>query len=218
MLQTVVNLIEQEIELIESKHKLEILKIKEMYESLLDEKNKIIKSKDDELRNQVDRFKSIEEENNKTIEQLKSQRNLIRWDKTGEYYNLKDFCIASKYIFFFKENELKQYLLNMGVLEKENDKYVPNKKDNTAILIDNEIYIKYTYIRNHLILLRSLVFMGYGETLTNIVKDLKSSYDILTEKLGNTVYIECKQRSFEFRNCRENQNFIELNEATKRIE
>lgn len=217
MLQTVVNLIEQEIELRESKHKLEILKIKEMYESLLDEKNEIIKSKDDELRNQVDRFKSIEEENNKTIEQLKSQRNLIRWDKTGEYYNLKDFCIASKYIFFFKENELKQYLLNMGVLEKENDKYVPNKKDNTAILIDNEIYIKYTYIRNHLILLRSLVFMGYGETLTNIVKDLKSSYDILTEKLGNTVYIECKQRSFEFRNCRENQNFIELNEATKRI-
>lgn len=150
------------------------------------------------------------------IENLKKSKKeeilkatMIRWDESGEYYNLSDFCRVSKCLLFIKETELKQWLAQQGFLKKENDKYIPSEDNDVCIMIDNELYIKYEYIRNTILLLRSLIFVGDEDDIQDIVDDYKDSKKVIIEQMANTVYVECKQRSVEFREHRENKFFLE---------
>lgn len=162
--------------------------------------------KENELRQEIntlnDKIKSMEKECNKKVEEATH----IKWDKTGEYYNLKDFCRVTRDLLFIKETELKQWLFQQGVLKNENNKYTPN--NDICTLIDNELYIKYEFIRNKILLLRSLVFLGDEDLLKGIVDKYRDDKKIIVEQMANTVYVECKQRSVEFKEHRENKFFI----------
>ena len=202
--ETVIAVIDNGLKTIESKHNLEIAKLKYENEKLIKKMNDI---EEHYLKKEKEMILAYENSSNK-----------IRWDESGEYYNLKDFCIASKFILFFKENELKQYLLecNHLVKDKNNGKYIPNLDSDICILIDGEIYIKYSFIRSNLMFLRTAIFIGNNDEMKKLSKIFYDNQDILTEKMGNTVYVDCKQRSHEFRNCRENKYFIG-NECKKQI-
>lgn len=161
------------------------------------------------------KYKSKITELENTIKELKQEnKNIllnathIKWDDTGKYYNLKDFCRVSRDLLFIKETELKQWLNQQEILKIENDKYVPNDSSDICILIDNELYIKYSFIREELMALRTLIFLGDNKVIDNIVKNYKDSKEVFIEQMANTVYVECKQRSVEFREHRDNKFFI----------
>lgn len=136
--------------------------------------------------------------------------NRIRWDESGKYFSLKDFCRNTRDLLFLKEDGLKQYYASVGVLKKEKDKYIPNNE--YAILVDNELFIEYSCLRK-LIAVRSMIFFGEENVIDTMLQNFKENSDLITEQMGNTVYVECKQRSEEFKNHRENVNHIENREV-----
>lgn len=133
----------------------------------------------------------------------------IKWSKDGRYYNLRDFCRVTKHLFFIKETELKQWLFQQEILEKSNDLYIPRKGNDICKIIDNELYIEYSFIRKKIVLLRSLIFIGDSDNIDKTVKSYKENKSIAIEQMANTVYVECKQRSEEFREHKENKFFVE---------
>lgn len=170
------------------------------------------------------KYKSKITELENTIKELKKEHQNellnathIRWDESGKYYNLKDFCRVSRDLLFIKETELKQWLNQQEILKIENDKYVPNDSSDICILIDNELYIKYSFIREELMTLRTLIFLGDNKIIDNIVKNYKDSKEVFIEQMANTVYVECKQRSEEFREHRDNKFFLD-SKNTKEVE
>lgn len=113
----------KEVEYIENKYKLKEYELKSEIERL---NNKI---------------KNMEKEHSKSL----VDSTKIRWDDTGKYYNLKDFCRITRDLLFIKENELKQWLKQQDILKIENDKYTPNCS--ICILVDGELYVSYEFIR-----------------------------------------------------------------------
>lgn len=184
MINIVKNLWETEVECIENKYKLKEYELKSEIERL---NNKI---------------KNMEKEHSKY--EVESTR--IRWDDTGKYYNLKDFCRVTRDLLFIKENELKQWLKQQDILKIENDKYIPNCA--ICILVDGELYISYEFIREKIMTLRTLIFLGDNENIDEAINIYKKNKKVLIEQMANTVYVECKQRSVEFKEHRENKFFI----------
>lgn len=99
----------------------------------------IIKVIENEMERIDLKYKSKITELENTIKELKQEnKNIllnathIKWDDTGKYYNLKDFCRVSRDLLFIKETELKQWLYKQEILKIENDKYIPN--DNSDIM------------------------------------------------------------------------------------
>lgn len=170
----------------------------------------------DRLKNELSK-KELEYKKNMTDQHIEHQNDLkkatlIRWSEDGKYYNIKDFCFVGRHIFFIKATELKQWLYQQGILDKINDKYIPNENSDICKLIDNELYIQYSFIRNKIVFLRSLIFMGDIENINEIVKTYKDNKDMVIEQMANTVYVECKQRSEEFKEYKENKYFVESKE------
>ena len=97
----------------------------------------------------------------------------IRWDDTGKYYNLKDFCRITRDLLFIKENELKQWLKQQDILKIENDKYTPNCS--ICILVDGELYVSYEFIREKIMTLRALIFLGENENIDEAVNIYKKN-------------------------------------------
>ncbi len=93
----------------------------EIIKDLWEKEMEVVKAKhllkENELRQEIntlnDKIKSMEKECNKKVEEATH----IKWDKTGEYYNLKDFCRVTRDLLFIKETELKQWLFQQGVLK-----------------------------------------------------------------------------------------------------
>lgn len=189
MIEVIKRMIENEIEKVELRGKIKLNEMKSEYEDRIND-----------LQNKIEQLKKSKKE-----EVLKA--NIIRWDESGAYYNLSDFCRVSKYLLFIKETELKQWLHQQGILKIEDEKYVPN--NDICILIDNELYIKYEYIRNHIMFLRSLIFVGDEDEIQDMVDEYRDSKKVIVEQMANTVYVECKQRSLEFREHRDNKFFLE---------
>lgn len=189
MIEVIKRMIENEIEKVELKGQIKLNEMKSEYEDRISD-----------LQNKIEQLKKSKKE-----EALKA--NIIRWDESGIYYNLSDFCRVSKYLLFIKETELKQWLHQQGILKIEDEKYVPN--NDICILIDNELYIKYEYIRNHIMFLRSLIFVGDENEIQDMVDEYRDSKKVIVEQMANTVYVECKQRSLEFREHRDNKFFLE---------
>lgn len=170
------------------------------------------------------KYKSKITELENTIKELKQEnKNIllnathIKWDDTGKYYNLKDFCRVSRDLLFIKETELKQWLYKQEILKIENDKYIPNDNSDICIIFEGELYIKYSFIRKELMTLRTLIFLGDNKIIDNIVKNYKDSKEVFIEQMANTVYVECKQRSEEFREHRDNKFFLD-SKNTKEVE
>lgn len=78
-----------------------------------------------------------------------------------------------------------------------------------CIIFEGELYIKYSFIRKELMTLRTLIFLGDNKIIDNIVKNYKDSKEVFIEQMANTVYVECKQRSEEFREHRDNKFFLD---------
>lgn len=53
--------------------------------------------------------------------------------------------------------------------------------------------------------LRALIFLGENENIDEAVNIYKKNKKVLIEQMANTVYVECKQRSVEFKEHRENK-------------
>jgi hypothetical protein len=176
MLQSVLEKHNSEVELLKYKHKEELAKIEDLY------KNKLLAMKTET-----------------------SELNRIRWDESKKYFSIKDFCRNTRDLLFIKEDSLKQHYLSVGILKKENDKYVPNNK--SAKLVENEVYVEYSQLRK-LLAVRSMIFFDC-ETMDNILNTFRENSDIMTEQMGSTVYVDCRQRSEEFRNHRESIYFNE---------
>lgn len=191
MISVIQKIWDSELEKVELKGKQKLQEIKTEYE------NKI-----SSLELEIENLKKSKKE-----EILKS--TMIRWDESGEYYNLSDFCRVSKCLLFIKESELKQWLNQQGILKIENEKYIPNENSDICILIDNELYISYKFIREKIMCLRTLVFLGDDESIDRIVNIYKDKKDAIIEQMANTVYVECKNRSLEFREHRDNKFFLE---------
>ena len=121
----------------------------------------------------------------------------------------------SRDLLFIKENQLKQWLYQKEILLSENNKYIPNPDSDICILVDNELYIKYEFIRNKIMLLRSFIFIGSIDDIKSAVDTYKNDKDVLLEEMSNTVYIECKQRSVEFQECKDNKFFLEKQDNKK---
>ena len=189
MIEVIKRMIENEIEKVELKGQIKLNEMKSEYEDKIND-----------LQNNIEQLKKSKKE-----EVLKA--NIIRWDESGTYYNLSDFCRVSKYLLFIKETELKQWLHQQGTLKIEDEKYVPN--NDICLLIENELYIKYEYIRNHIMFLRSLIFVGDENEIQDMVDEYRDSKKVIVEQMANTVYVECKQRSLEFREHRDNKFFLE---------
>ena len=176
LLQTVLEKHNSEIELLKYKHKEEL-------DSVINEcENKILEAKKEAL-----------------------ESNRIKWDETKKYFSIKDFCRNTRDLLFIKEDSLKQHYMSVGILRKENNKYVPNNE--SAKLVENEVYIEYSQLRK-LLAIRSMIFFD-SEVMDNILSNFRENLDIITEQMGNTVYVDCKQRSEEFKAHRENIHFIE---------
>lgn len=188
-METIIKVIKSEMEKVELKHKVELY-----------EKEKEILN----LKKEIEELK-----NNNKLNLLKANR--IRWSEDGKYYNLSDFCRVTKDLLFINETSLKQFLLQEGVLIKQNDKYIPTDDIDTCILIDNELYIDYDYIRGTIMFMRTCIYLD--EELKSYIKVYNKNQDVLREKMSNTVYIDCKQRSKEFQRCKENKFFIKDNEV-----
>ncbi|MGL6024529.1 MAG: hypothetical protein ACRC0F_07930 [Cetobacterium sp.] len=144
----------------------------------------------------------------------KEKSTRIRWDKTGKYFSLSDFCRNTKDILFIKEAEYKQYLFSKGILDKLDNNYFP--KSESCVRFEGELYVSYSEIRE-MLLLRSLVYIGNSDVLDEFADSFFKNKDIMTEQLANTVYIECKTKSDEFRNHRDNVHYIH-NDTKTRIE
>lgn len=187
----IINLIKGEIERIELRHKVELL-----------EKEKEIEVLKKQLKTIKDECK---------ISLLTATK--IKWSDDGKYYNLKDFCRVTRDLLFINETNLKQYLYREGILTKQDDKYIPSTNSTTCILIDNELYIEYSYIRKNILFLRTCIYLDKElERHVEMYENVKDSY---LEKMANTVYVECKQRSEEFREHKENKFFIEDKQQQK---
>jgi hypothetical protein len=57
--------------------------------------------------------------------------------------------------------------------------------------------------------LRSLIFVGDENEIQDMVDEYRDSKKVIVEQMANTVYVECKQRSLEFREHRDNKFFLE---------
>lgn len=184
-METIIEIIKHEIERIKLKYKVEI---NDRDREILELKNKIAK---------------LKKENK--IKLIKSTK--IRWSEDKRYYNLSDFCRVSRDILFINETNLKQYLETEGILIKKDNKYIPSNTTDLCIFVNNELYIDYSYIRNHIMFLRTCIYLDKDESLEDFIQIYYTHKDILCEKMSNTVYVECKQRSKEFSKCKENKFF-----------
>lgn len=199
---------EKSLQLIQElwKKELEDVETRVLYDALKEEKQYELKIKS--LENEI---KSLKQKHKGEL----LQATRIKWDKTGKYYNLSDFCNVTRDLLFIKENELKQWLYQQEILTVENNKYIPNPNNNISILVDNELYIKYEFIRETIMGLRTLVFLGDKHSIDTFVKNYKDNKQYVIEQMANTVYVECKQRSVEFQECKDNKFFIEKQDNKK---
>lgn len=199
---------EKSLQLIQElwKKELEDVETRILYDALKEEKQ--YESKIKSLENEIKFLKQ------KHKDEL-SQATRIKWDKTGKYYNLSDFCNVTRDLLFIKENELKQWLYQQEILIIENNKYIPNPNNDICILLDNELYIKYEFIRNKIMLLRSFIFIGDINDIQYAVDKYQENKDVVLEQMSNIVYVECKQRSVEFQECKDNKFFIEKQDNKK---
>lgn len=139
----------------------------------------------------------------------------LRLYDNGKYCSVSDFCRLSRSLLFIKETELKQWLLQQGVLARDNEKYVPNKDNNTCVFVENEMYIKYEFVRKNVLFLRTLIYVGDDAEVRDFVDEFSDNKEILVEQMANTVYVAYKQNSNEFRHHKENRFFIENEELPK---
>lgn len=199
---------EKSLQLIQElwKKELEDVETKILYDALKEEKQYELKIKS--LENEI---KSLKQKHKGEL----LQATRIKWDKTGKYYNLSDFCNVTRDLLFIKENELKQWLYQQEILIIENNKYIPNPNNDICILLDNELYIKYEFIRNKIMLLRSFIFIGDINDIQYAVDKYQENKDVVLEQMSNIVYVECKQRSVEFQECKDNKFFIEKQDNKK---
>lgn len=185
-----------------------ISEVKLTYEKeMLEMQKTILKYKNQLQKEREEAKKTIERLEQCHIKELKKATS-ISWIDNGKYYNLSDFCRVSKYIFFIKETELKQWLFQQGHLIQINDKYIPTDSG-VCKLHDNELYIDYNFIRGTIILLRSFIYVGETEDIQTFFETYQDNKPTIIEQMANTVYVECKQRSQEFREHRENKYFID---------
>lgn len=141
--------------------------------------------------------------------------NATRIRNYNGYQNLSDFCRTTKDFLFFKENELKQYLTKIGFLVRdENNKYVPNKNNKECILVDGELYIDYNWLREELIFIRTMLY--FDKDLYELkYKQFENRKETIVNDIANTVRVECKQRSKEFREHKENMHYVENKKIEK---
>lgn len=160
------------------------------------------------------RIALLEAENKRLIEENKMSVNnaiKLRLSKRSKYCSLKDFCRISTYLLFIKETELKQWLFQQGYLVKEGDKYVSNNQYDVCIMVGDEVYIKYEFIRKQVFLLRTLVYIGDSEDVRDLVDEFDDKKEAIVEQMANTVYVSYKQKSHEFRDHKSNKFFIKHN-------
>lgn len=166
------------------------------------------------------RIKALEEENlrlkteskNMYLEALK-----MRLSECRKYCNLKDFCRISTSLLFIKEDELKQWMYQQGFLVRTENKYIANKESDICIMVDNEIYVKYEFIRKHILLLRTLVYIGDSDSVNTIIDDFEENKETIIEQMANTVYVSYKQNSNEFKHHKDNRYFSIENENLNKI-
>ncbi|MGL5961238.1 MAG: hypothetical protein ACRCZ0_04740 [Cetobacterium sp.] len=123
---------------------------------------------------------------------------IIKRDVSGKYMNLCDFCRVTKSLLAIDLNGIKQYLHMNKVLVRNGEKYVPSNSS-IATLVDGELYVAETYIRQ-LLLIRSFTAIGNCETITRMLDKFECKKEVIMEGLSNTVFVEYKQNSYEFRN------------------
>jgi hypothetical protein len=87
----------------------------------------------------------------------------------------------------------------MKILDKDNGVYIPNKHSTISKCEDGELYVKDSYLRR-LLALRSMTAIGSEKDLDTFVQKFNDKRDVIIETMANTVYVEYKQNSFEFRN------------------
>lgn len=171
-------------------------------------------------------IEELKEKHEKQLEELKQfYESRIEYEKNealkirtyeNQYQNLSDFCRVTKNFFFFKENELKQYLLNKRVLKRDerSGKYIP--ASDKAVLVDNELFVDYEWLRSQLIFVRTMLYFdeyNYEKAVDTFFKNK----DEEVSNIANTVFVECKQRSKEFREHKENKYYIGTMEQKERI-
>lgn len=193
-------IVENKISEIKLNYEKEIL---EMQKTILKYENQLQKEREESKKN-IERLEQCH------IKELKKATS-IRWIDNGKYYNLSDFCRVSKSIFFIKETELKQWLFQQGHLTQANDKYIPTVSG-VCKVYDNELYIDYKFIRSTIILLRSFIYVGEAEDIKTFFEAYQDNKPTIIEQMANTVYVECKQRSEEFKEYKENKYFVESKE------
>ncbi|MGL4998394.1 MAG: hypothetical protein ACRCZ9_08665 [Fusobacteriaceae bacterium] len=158
------------------------------------------------LREQAIAHQAEIQKKDEMVESLKKQlkeSTSIRKDCSEMYVNLDDFCRVTKDLLAVEKNKLKQYLLKSGILCRDEIKgvYVPNKNDSqfNAKIQDGMLYIKDSYIRK-MLAIRSFTAIGDETSLEWFFKSFTKKRDILIENMSNTVFVEYKQNSYEFRN------------------
>ena len=159
-----------------------------------------------------DIINELRNEHSKVLENLNiehkkelNKTHIIRWDSSKKFFNLSDFCRNMRGILFIKETELKQYFETRGYLIREDDKYLANNDE--TIMVGNEIYVSNEILRM-LMTIRGLVFIGDDIAIDEMVGSFKDNKDLLIEQMSNTVYVQCKQKSEEFKAHRENIHYL----------
>ena len=155
--------------------------------------------------------------------QLEQKINVIKdevltlrlYGDKNQYCSLEDFCRITKNIYYIKAQQLKQWLYQQDILDRYNDKYIPNKNSNICILYNSELYIKYEYIRKNILLLRDFIYTSNKDEVLDLLGQFFNQQDILTEEIGNTVYVAYKQNSNEFRKCKGNKFSISNTETNQ---
>ncbi|MGL4999928.1 MAG: hypothetical protein ACRC5T_13275, partial [Cetobacterium sp.] len=162
-----------------------------------------------------DRIVGLKAEHSRVMEKVSKEHKIelekthtIRWDGSKKYFCLTDFCRNMRGVFFIKETELKQYLLQTDVLSSENGGYIGNGVD--SIDIDGELYVSIEQLRK-ILTLRSLVLIGEDDRIDRVISNFKNNKDLLVEQMANTVYVQCKQKSEEFKLHRENVHYMQIN-------
>ncbi|MGL6025122.1 MAG: hypothetical protein ACRC0F_10965, partial [Cetobacterium sp.] len=132
----------------------------------------------------------------------------IKWDSSKKYFNLSDFCRNTRGMLFIKESELKQYFESCGYLTKNAlGKYVVNNDE--TMELDGEIYVSHSILRR-IMTIRGLICIGEDSDIDEMVSSFKNNKNLLVEQMANTVYVQCKQKSEEFKLHRENVHYMQV--------
>ncbi|MGL5962188.1 MAG: hypothetical protein ACRCZ0_09600 [Cetobacterium sp.] len=151
--------------------------------------------------------KALVEKYESKIYSLKDKLNkatVIRKSECGGFINLSDFCRVQKDFLEINEDNFKQYMLSKGFLTRnENDKYIPSATSTVAIMIDSDLYINNRYARQ-MLLMRSMIFVGDDNVLNDMFELFQADKNRIIEQIGSTVYVDYRQKSYEFRALSEN--------------